>query len=131
MRLSEAMMLGSATCKMVQGDWNSCALGCAGNAVGIQHASGRLGEDDIDIDGDLVTRFTLLANVWPWIRTANFAAEIYIKFDDEVCIGKLTFEQLVDYVRSIEPDCDCNRFNCDCAKAEQAVADMELASKEA
>jgi hypothetical protein len=30
----------------------------------------------------------------------------------------MTFEQLVDYVRSVEPSCgECNRFECTCVKS--------------
>ena len=37
----------------------------------------------------------------------------------------MTLEQLVDYVRSIEPDCDCNRFHCDCKAKQEVSAEVE------
>lgn len=45
----------------------------------------------------------------------SFASQIWEKFDNWVCGGHITYEQLCDWVRSVEPDCDCNRFNCTCA----------------
>ena len=59
MKLSEAMMLGSTTCKMVRGDWNSCALGCAGNAVGIANF------DTIKGEG----RIFPIYDYWPWLSS--------------------------------------------------------------
>lgn len=94
MRLSVAMMLGSTTCKMVPGKWSSCALGAAANAVGI---------------ADNARRPYAIYDQWPWLRYPSprghsFGAEIYSRFDADVCRGGMTFEELVDYVRSIEPD---------------------------
>jgi hypothetical protein len=58
MKLSEAMMLGSTTVKMVRFDITSCALGAAANAVGIptpaQCENRRL-------------RGILIGEKWPWI----------------------------------------------------------------
>lgn len=62
MRLSEAMMLGSATCKMVPGDWNSCSLGAAANAVGIPRAEGMFG----------IQRINAILKEWPWINSPRF-----------------------------------------------------------
>lgn len=112
MRLSEAMMLGSTTCKMVPGDWNSCALGCAGNAVGIEEYATFQGRG----------REEVIAIKWPWIEARNddgnrWMGEIWYRFDHDVCDGNMTLEQLVDYVRSIEPECGtCNSFQCSCPK---------------
>lgn len=107
MRLSEAIMLGAATCVMQAGDMNTCALGAALNAIGVAQGTQRL-------------RWQALCDTWPWTeeymnRQDKWHCAIYRAFDGPVCGGKMTLEQLVDYVRSIEPDCDCNRFNCDCA----------------
>lgn len=106
MRLSEAMMLGSTTCRMIAGDINSCALGAALNAVGFPAI-------DHNVGGSYA-RYDELRRLWPWLerggyRDSHFAmcsglSAIYDMFDWQVCRGKMTFEQLVDYVRSIEPD---------------------------
>lgn len=129
MKLSEAMMLGSVTCKMVIADWNSCALGCAGNAVGIPQMKGSFANECNP------ARFGLIARAFPWLSDTenptdaddgnHHALEIWSTFDNQVCKGEMTFEQLVDRVRSIEPSCgDCNRFECACKSP--AIPDAEL-----
>lgn len=122
MRLSEAMLLGSTTCKMVPGDWNSCALGCAGNAVGLAPGVKAKGED----------RAKLIHAVWPWLADSpnlmssgeEIVGLIWQQFDYDVCGGTMTLEQLVDYVRSIEPDCgECNQFQCSCPQTAAVTED--------
>lgn len=124
MRLSEAIMLGSATCRLVSGDIDSCAIGCALNAEGVARG-GR-------------ERYHAASRNWPWIGTIidGGSGRFYIpeamgnitrRFDNFVCEGTMTLEQLADYVRSIEPDCDCNRFNCDCKSKQEAPAEVEHA----
>lgn len=133
MKLSEAMMLGSVTCKMQFGDWNSCGLGAAANALGMPRASN--GPFDLD-DARLAPMFAY----WPWIAPAEldrykgvpagaqyFGGDIASRFDREVVSGMMTFEQLVDYVASIEPACgDCNQFTCTCAKPAAVVNSEKL-----
>ena len=92
MKLSDAMMLGSVTCRMEPGNWNSCALGAAANAVGIPR----------------VGREALIREEWPWLTeeyTPNWSleAEIAWRFDRVVCKGWMTLEQLIDWVRENEP----------------------------
>lgn len=117
MKLSEAMMLGSTTCKMVPGDWNSCALGCAGNAVGIPQIERLHPEQSTD------GRSPWLIEYWPWLQfdealpgmASDQCITIWKMFDSKVCSGAMTLEQLADYVRSVEPDCgECNRVECTC-----------------
>ena len=55
MKLSEAIMLGSSTCKMERGNWNTCALGAAANAIGIERT-----EDPSGLSWD----FNRLAKMW-------------------------------------------------------------------
>lgn len=99
MRLSTAMMLGSVTCKMVPGNWNSCAIGSAANAVGIPN----WGNEGIG-------RHVLIWQYWPWLGSlcscgcGSFGSHIWNAFDDNVCKGKMTIEQLIDWVRSVEPE---------------------------
>jgi hypothetical protein len=112
MKLSEAMMLGSVTCKMIPGDWNSCALGCAGNAIGIPKS--------VMLDG--LGRAEAIRAYWPWLAKTSqpyvpWSEEIWQRFDKGVCEGEMTMEQLADYVRSVEPSCgECNVFQCSCPK---------------
>ena len=94
MKLSEAMMLGSVTCRMERGNWDSCALGAAANAVGIPMGAGRE---------------ALIREEWPWLteeHTPNWwslEAAITWRFDQAVCKGRMTLEQLIDWVRENEP----------------------------
>lgn len=118
MKLSEAMMLGSTTCKMIPGDWNSCALGCAGNAVSIPQGVGLACLIGADSDGPIY-RNRLIYDAFPWLLECtpegSWSGIVWYIFDNQVCLGKVTFEQLVDYVASVEPECgECNRFECTC-----------------
>lgn len=125
MRLSEAIMLGSTTCKMEPLNINSCAYGCALNALGVPK------DESVGVDGEHLYRYVALKKIWPWTADAevgmsDLGVSVYQKFDSEVCEGEITLEQLADYVRSIEPDCgECNRFNCTCAKSEAVPESVE------
>lgn len=122
MKLSEAMMLGSVTCKMVRGDLNTCALGAAANAIGIAKMANKADW----------SRINSIKKVWPWLdeevsRLERNIDGIVFRFDDMVCFGKMTLEQLADYVKTIEPSCgDCCKFDCSCVKAETADAPIEV-----
>lgn len=122
MRLSEAMMLGSVTCKLIPADWNSCAFGCAGNAVGIEQASAKGHGSQVLPDGRM--RLGVIREYWPWLSNSELFDSIWRMFDCEVCFDRTkTLEQVADYVRSIEPSCgECNRFDCTCKPAEVAEA---------
>jgi hypothetical protein len=133
MRLSTAIILGSSTCLMKPGDWNSCALGCAANAVGMPQAIFNFDNRIIYKMPDGHSRREWILNEWPWLRNkdktgGDFAVRIYMRFDYGVCDGNLTLEQLADFVKSVEPDCDCNRFNCDCKKTGKEVETCSLAT---
>ena len=123
MKLSEAMMLGSVTCKMIPVDINSCALGAAANAIGIPRRD--------ESEDPPFPRYNLIKSAWPWLiedftlfcglrkSSARYMDKIMDHFDADVCEKKMTFEQLVDYVASIEPECgECNEFVCNCARPE-------------
>lgn len=91
-----------------------CALGGVPLALGMHHVSGWWEE----------YTYPQIVAEYPWMveysysdheySNAPFNEVISHKFS-EVCAGRATFESLVDWVRSIEPDCDCNRYNCDCS----------------
>jgi len=154
MRLSEAIMLGSTTCVLEAGDWNSCALGAACNALGVP----------ADFIGTEVTlmkqkfrvrefiREDEIAKYWPWLTgelsffvafegVDRFSQEpwlastwlemIYVAFDDLVACGHWSLEALVDWVRSVEPECgECCEFECTCGEEDQAEA-VRAAKEEA
>jgi hypothetical protein len=119
------MMLGSATCRMEAGNWNSCALGAAANAVGLVR------DFNFALFGERHESYARINEInatWPWLDIQHQVVldeqpetpghDIYHMFDRYVCTGKMTFEALVDYVRSIEPACgECNRFECTCKAA--------------
>ena len=125
MKLSEAMMLGAATCRMEAGNWNSCAIGAAGNAMGVPQGKLLRGND----------RCRGLSAAWPWLwRAKNEFAfcweSVASRFDGAVCTGKMTLEELADYVRTIEPDCgECNRFECTCTPAVAEVSQLAEVAK--
>jgi len=122
MKLSEAIMLGSTTCKMERANWNTCAIGCAGTAVGIEVSA--------SLRSSLLRARRILQE-WPWLNCLSereycYSEEIWTRFDNEVVPGYMTLEQLVDYVKSVEPDCgECKQFSCSCKKTEVEVERSE------
>jgi hypothetical protein len=104
---------------MVRFDLRSCALGAAANAVGIPMP---------DRYGNIRLRGVLIAEKWPWITDryptrnpwSTYGSHIAQRFNAEVCGGYISFEELVDHVRSMEPECgECNRFECTCVRAQE------------
>lgn len=138
MKLSDAMNLGATLCSMEAGNWNSCALGVAGTAVGVPQArvvklhdnqAVRPAFRNLYLLEDESTRGEAIMEKFPWLRDTNYAEGnplksfsrcIFERFDNKVCGSEtITFEQLVDYVRSVEPDCDtCCKFECSCPVSE-------------
>lgn len=129
MRLSDAMLMGRNLCSMEAGNWNSCALGVAGTAVGVPRARVVVLHSDnpgirpslriLYLMEDESTRGEAIRAKFPWIKDVvgphSYQRAIFERFDDAVCCGRMTFEQLVDYVRSVEPDCEtCCKFECSC-----------------
>ena len=129
MRLSEAILLGATTISLEPGNIDSCALGSAANAVGLPSTS-----DLIPANPSLseLARYHLIFEEWPWLKNKwgmvdhgwEYYLDIARKFDTQVCTGKMTIDQLSDYVRSIEPNCDCNTFECCCDRITSETADM-------
>jgi hypothetical protein len=105
MRLSDAIMLGRVTVDSPKsGDINNCALGMAANACGIKR------------------QYCNIKKLWPWLKTdmdfpCNCFPNSYINIDSQaawtkvahifdhhvMCLEDWTLEQLVDWVRSVEP----------------------------
>lgn len=109
MKLSVAMVLGSTIGPLRSSDINSCALGAAANAVGIP-------EHIYTCDRAMTDRYDAIGERWPWLARSNNQRmlEIIKLFDVRVSDGDMTFEQLVAYVRSVEPECEscCDRDCC-------------------
>jgi hypothetical protein len=111
MRLSDAITLGSTVVKPKPGDWRTCAFGAATKAMGIPAG---------DIDQ--------IEDEWPWLE-ANChepLTEIIRLFDQRVCRGEMTLDQLIAHVRQIEPPCECGQFDCCCARVEDLLASHDV-----
>jgi hypothetical protein len=137
MYLSEAILLGSTLDKLEPYDINHCALGMAGNTMGVPKAIKFLSQE-VPIEGILASQNERIGNIikiWPWLRCMDKCPEfmnmtlvpwnlsekytygkiIMAMFDYNVCKGEILLEQLIDYVRSVEPECgECGYFNCQC-----------------
>jgi hypothetical protein len=107
---------------MTPRDIDSCALGAAANACGIERFDGTY------------KRIDAIIKDWPWLGFksghnryfSKYLNDIVTKFDYQVCEGKMTLEQLVDYVRYIEPECgECNEFECKCVNQPQEVEECQ------
>ena len=120
MRLSEAMMLGDMMRRRSGGIYlinTEAPCGCAigGAALAIGHKAGAAWSRGR----------TLLQATYPWFTDAE-DEKISVMFMD-VCTGETTFEQLISYVRSIEPDCgECNRFECTCTRTPELQPEVQL-----
>jgi hypothetical protein len=106
MRLSDLILLGDSLrsrrywsyLSLDGGSTCGCALGGAALYLGAD--PGKNWNDKGAGDDILYTHF-------PWLDI-HIEAVISQRFA-EVCHGEISIEELADYVRSIEPDCDCNR----------------------
>jgi hypothetical protein len=108
LKLSDAISLGMTLSPVREATWTGCALGLAANACGVPKS---------------VCRWELIRQTWPWIESLHFYYETQIirQFDTQVIAGTMTMEELIAYVRSVEPQCDCNTFGCCCARIEHLV----------
>lgn len=140
MKVSDAIVLGCMMGKLEGGSWNTCVLGVAANAVGIvkQFRMNFLG---ISTN---VFRFRIsgMEKTWPWLKDypedsldpITWLNRISYRFECCVCPpdsddpDPAKFEELLAYIRSIEPSCgDCNRFECSCVglRIEEVPADTQ------
>ena len=105
MRLSSAMMLGSTMIELKPCNWQNCAIGVAARAVGMEFPES-FTESHLD----------RILDEWPWLRTNcdERLCEILVLFDQRVCRGEMTFDELCAHVASIEPPCDCGVRDCVC-----------------
>lgn len=119
MKLSDAMVLGDSLRSRNPDYWlignSGCAMGGAMLAVGKK--------DDQEKCYRQHTSYTeYMFDQWPWLAPVHLG-EISNRFK-RVCEGKETLESLIDYVRSIEPECgECLRFGCICNEAVSSTAE--------
>jgi hypothetical protein len=120
MKLSDAIMLGDSmrsrnSCIWLIGNDDGVCVGCAmGGAVLAVGATVKQNSAWPGIFDSFATQW------WPWLTQENLE-EISVRFAN-VCIFASTIEQLVDYVRSIEPECGvCCRFDCTCVKTQSPI----------
>lgn len=119
MKLSDAVTLGSSIVKLKPHSWNFCAIGAAVQAEGMMTASAK----EKDIIGAAL-------GYWPWLESNDNAMleEIANLFDTKVCNGRMTLDQLIEYIAQIEPPCECGVRDCGChLLAEQDVMLIEEA----
>jgi hypothetical protein len=120
MKLSDAIMLGAPITTAMPYHLDNCAFGMALNAVGVPKC--------VELFATGSNRQTELMARWPWLGSweSEQWKDIVHMFNEDVCCDRsMTLEQLVDYVRAIEPACECNRFDCDCSpkQAEEVQAE--------
>jgi hypothetical protein len=117
MRLSDAIALGSTMVKMKPCMWESCPLGVAAKAVGVF-------PEGYSCHQEIADR---IMDEWPWLRAneAEGLRKIMKLFDWRVCDGDLTLNDLIYFVRQIEPPCECGVRNCVCARVEGLLETVE------
>ena len=130
MKLSEAMMLRDLLRKRDAGvtlnyhtskERCGCAIGAGilavGGVFGYEYHTLFPWLDETFVD---VTRKAAVGNYWGAISRRFF----------DVMRGEITYEQLCDWVKTVEPSCgDCNRFDCTCKPAALPVEEMQFANK--
>lgn len=119
MRLSDAMLAGSMVWTSHRmNNWNMCAIGTAANAVGITpyRKNSVLGLD---------TRFEGIQNHWPWLWDGPDSGreDLWITSISYLFENGCHIEDLVEFIRVIEPQCDCNRFKCRCQDEPEAAVE--------
>jgi hypothetical protein len=127
-KLSSAMILGMQALRLSPGDINFDILGVAANAVGISRAG--------DSGDSIQARYEGLLDQWPWLARQipvegkdfyrTLLMEISYRFDQQVCGGEITLNDLLVYVRSLEPECGkCCNYDCACERAERLLQSIE------
>jgi hypothetical protein len=109
MRLSDAMLAGSMIWTSHRmNNWNMCAIGTAANAVGITaYRNGTV----LGLD----TRAAGIRDHWPWLWEEFAGSDsTWIELISNLFEGGSEVENLVEFIRKVEPKCDCNRFKCHC-----------------
>jgi hypothetical protein len=142
MKLSQAILLGDSLRRRNAHTYISdfgdgpcgCALGGALLAIG----------ETIWLQNYVDPQSYILAKTYPWfskevdIAVSGMFFELMWRHEDRELWDSvkgtvhepMTIEMIADYVRSIEPDCDCGRFDCNCSpkQAEEVQAEYVTAS---
>lgn len=116
MKLSIAMLMGDTLRKRDAEHWltedGSCGCAMGGALLAVSGTAKDLKQPRACAWSSPVTFFRR----WPWL-TETELINISGQFN-RVVDGDATFESLVDYVRSIEPECgECCQFDCACKVA--------------
>lgn len=101
MKLSDAMVLGDSLRDRQWSIWLSANKSCGCAIGGAILAIGK-GDEFLASYLSLILSNEPIFRYWPWLEYEGLN-QISARFR-KVCRGEMTFEQLVDYVRSIEPD---------------------------
>ena len=91
MKLIDAMVLGDSLLPRSTEVWLDEECGCA-----LGRAYKANGGQQVHISDQAIV------DMWPWLETDN--VDLISKMFVEVCKGTRTFESLIDYVHSVEPD---------------------------
>jgi hypothetical protein len=122
MKLSEAIRLGSVMGEPVtQGKLHGCALGMGMRALGISPLFRFAFSWQGETHHAEIEHYARLRAIWPWLgierdlggklvcgcfvtgrKHQSFHAITHL-FDDHVCNGSLTLDQLIAFIASIEP----------------------------
>lgn len=117
MKLSTSMMLGDSIMSRTPREWLNMGTNCgcaAGRAYIANGGSTELWER-IHVGAFMA--------MWPWLNS-DILNEISCRFYG-VCAGLTTLEQLVDWIKNIEPACgECNKFDCDCCGESTNVSEI-------
>ena len=109
MRLSDAIGLGRTIVKakshtvLTKDNSQGCAVGMALVAVGKKY--------NCDNDWDVNPLYKQFDDEWPWTKNRItmdgdciiFVVALFRQFDNKVMTGHWTLDQLIDWVRSVEP----------------------------
>jgi|SRR5215831_1085661 len=129
MKLSEAIMLGDiAVPRNDNSTWfgkqppNYEECGCAIGRAWL--VSGRTRAEYMHEWEQRIFTTSGFESEWPWVGSRE--AGVISQYYQQVLTGYITFEELVEYVKKIEPECGvCNRHQCSCVKVTEATEAKE------
>jgi hypothetical protein len=99
-KLSEAMMLGAMSHKMDGETWRTCLLGVSALALGAK--SNSFNKEAMDRWPWIMEDRPVPEKWWPRCGTGAFIGAIS-ELAAEVAAGRIPLEEVVDWVRSVEP----------------------------
>ena len=136
MKLSDAMVLGDSLrtrnsdvylMKKRDGSYCGCAIGGAFLAAAEDARPGHIDE--------------YISSHWPWLDEDHPSLpclwrSVIGRHREEgfqaVMDGKITFEQFIQYIKSVEPECgQCNTFKCQCQAVDANPTEVNYEKEEA